>query len=185
MHFPNIFIRFFAFVSSFLFPKHTHAKPHTHTRSEKPPFLQFFVIFFSVSRFLVCSVDATTGAGYWGRPNRAAAADWRTPTLSNVTRWRIWANSGSFPLPPSHISNYFPHPWKVVSFNVSVIEQEKWKRKKIAQPAPVLCRPLFPEKSKRNISQTHIILCFSFFILKFCTFARTRAKPTTNKTTRM
>lgn len=64
MHFPNIFIRFFAFVSSFLFPKQ-HTTSHTHHESEKLPFLQFFVIFFSVSRFLVCSVDATTGAGYY------------------------------------------------------------------------------------------------------------------------
>lgn len=34
MHFPNIFIRFFAFVSSFLFPKQ-HTTSHTHTTNQR------------------------------------------------------------------------------------------------------------------------------------------------------
>lgn len=34
MHFPNIFIRFFAFVSSFLFPK-THTTSHSHTTNQR------------------------------------------------------------------------------------------------------------------------------------------------------
>lgn len=64
MHFPNIFIKF-----SRLFPEKKQFKIFytlTHPPKKSPiVFLNFY--YFFVSRFLVCSVDATTtGAGGGG-----------------------------------------------------------------------------------------------------------------------
>lgn len=151
MHFPNIFIRFFAFVSSFLFPKHTHKTTHQIRETAVSTILCYLLFRFPVPRV---QRRRNNGCRVLRRPTSVAAADWRTPTLSNALKnlSKLW--QFSFPLPPS-FSNYFSNQWKVVSFNVSVIEQEKWKRRRSRSQLPFCVGRCFP-KTKTKTSHKHI-----------------------------
>lgn len=142
MHFPNIFIRFFAFVSSFLFPK-THTTSHTPNQRNR----RFYNSLLSSFPFPGSSCAASTQQRVQGTTPRIDEP--LVPSLNlNEMNVEELDKESEREIKLWQLTIFHPFRSEVVSFNVSVIEKEKRARRRRSQKSqpPVLCRPLFAKE---------------------------------------
>lgn len=187
MHFPNTFIRFFAFVSSFLFPKQ-HTTSHTHTTNQRNR--RFYNSLLSSFPFPGSSCAASTQQRVQGTTPRIDEP--LVPSL-NLNEMNVEELDKERAIKLWQLTIFHPFRSEVVSFNVSVIEKEKIakKKKKITkESAPRFVSAAVRERSRNLPPHKHIILCFFsfqyFFVYKFVpSRERERNQQQQTKTTRM
>lgn len=136
MHFPNIFIRFFAFVSSFLFPKQ-HTTSHSYTTN--PRNRRFYNSLLSSFPFPGSSCAASTQQRVQGTTPRIDEP--LVPSLNlNEMNVEELDKESKRAIKLWQLTIFHPFRSEVVSFNVSVIEKRAKEEKKITkEPALPFC----------------------------------------------